>query len=163
MLCICLKLHFFITGSSISSLCISLLPFSTIYAMLLCRLLQFVGTVATQLGLEFQSARFMATRLSFHGRGRRPQCWPRTLRSLGHIHWFCHSWISTRHYWKKYSVDTAWRARTLWLYCQLQTTVALDHHSILSSSWSAENERMMTIVSYRPTMSAVSCRSVHVP
>jgi len=125
---------------------------------LLCRLQQFVDMVATQLGLEFQLARSMATHLSFRGRRKCVQCPQMMQLNLDHIQWFCHSLTSTRLCWRKFSVDIVSLARILWHCCQQQSLATLDRHTTCSSSWSEESERMMTIASYRRIMNAASCR-----
>jgi len=54
-------------------LSVDLVYISTLILTLMCRLQQFVDTAATQRGLEFQSARFTATHLSFLGRRKHPR------------------------------------------------------------------------------------------
>jgi len=56
------------------------------FVILVHRLRQFVDMVVTQLGLEFQLARSMATHLSFHGRRKRLQCRQVKQQKAHHIH-----------------------------------------------------------------------------
>ena len=134
--------------------------FCSPFVMLVHRLQQFVDMAVTQLGLEFQLAHSMATRSSFRGRRKCPQRRQMKQQNRHHIQSSCHNWTFTQHCWRKFSVDTVWHARTSWRCCRQQTVAALDQLIIHSSSWSAENERTMTIASYRRIMNVVNYRLV---
>jgi len=151
----------FIAALSCNSVYIALLFIHKLFVTLLCRWQPFVDTAATQLGLEFPSAHSTATHLSFHGRRSRPQCRRTMQRNLRHIHWFCHSSISTLRCWRKFSVDTALHVRTSCHCCLQRRITVLDRHTTCSSSWSVENERMKIIASYRHITNAASCRFLH--
>jgi len=134
--------------------------FCSPFVMLVHRLQQFVDMAVTQLGLEFQLAHSMATRSSFRGRRKCPQRRQMKQQNRRHIQSSCHNWTFTQRCWRKFSVDTVWHARTSWRCCRRQTVAALDQLIIHSSSWSAENERTMTIASFRRIMNVVNYRLV---